>query len=157
MFQHDGVQVGGLDYSQALIDIMQEIIPKDNLRECICDEAINMPVDIKYDAVLSNSVFSYFPGVGYAEQVLLKMFVKANHSIALLDVHDAEKKEAFIVYRKKNTENYEERYKDLPKLFYPRKFFEDFAAKHQLRIKFYRSKVEGYWNNDFIYNVYMYK
>lgn len=122
MFQHDGVQVGGLDYSQALIDIMQEIIPKDNLRECICDEAINMPVDIKYDAVLSNSVFSYFPGVGYAEQVLLKMLAKANHSIALLDVHDAEKKEAFIAYRVKNTENYEERYKDLPKLFYPRNF-----------------------------------
>ena len=157
MFQHDGVHVGGIDYSQALIDIMQEIMPKENLRECICDEAINMPVDIKYDAVLSNSVFSYFPGFSYAEQVLLKMLAKANHSIALLDVHDAEKKEAFIAYRVKNTENYEERYKDLPKLFYPRKFFADFAAKHQLRIEFYRSKVEGYWNNDFIYNVYMYK
>ena len=157
MFQRDGVQVGGIDYSKVLIKIMQEIMPKENLKECICDEAVNMPVDIKYDAVLSNSVFSYFSDFSYAERVLLKMLTKANHSIALLDVHDAEKKEAFIAYRKKNTENYEERYKDLPKLFYLRKFFADFAEKHQLRIEFYPSKVEGYWNNEFIYNVYMYK
>ena len=157
MFLHDGIQVGGIDYSHALIEIMQEIMPKENLLECICDEAVHMPVDIKYDAILSNSVFSYFGDFTYAENVLQKMLAKAKYSIALLDVHDVDKKEEFIAYRIKNTENYKERYKDLPKLFYPRKFFEDFALKNHLQIEFYPSNVEGYWNNDFIYNVYMKK
>ena len=157
MFHHDGIEVGGLDYSAKLIEIMQEVLPQDSLRECICGEAINMPVDIQYDAVLSNSVFSYFPDFAYAGAVLEKMLHKARRCIALLDVHDMEKKEAFIAYRVKNTEDYEERYKDLPKLFYPRNFFSDFAEQHGLKIEFLPSEVEGYWNNEFIFNVYMYK
>ena len=157
MFQRDGIIVGGMDYSQKLIEILQSVISGNTLRECICGEAVDMPTEIKYDAILSNSVFSYFPDFAYAEEVLEKIFIKARHSIALLDVHDAEKKDEFIAYRIKSTENYEERYKDLPKLFYPQKLFQNFAAKHNLRIEFCSSKVEGYWNNDFIYNVYMYK
>lgn len=157
MFHHDGVQVGGLDYSTKLISIMQEVLPMNALKECVCDEAVNLPVDIKYDAVLSNSVFSYFPDFTYAEVALEKMVNKAIYSLAVIDVHDADKKEEFMSYRIKNTEDYENRYKDLPKLFYPKEFFQKFAKKHSLQIKFYPSNVEGYWNNEFIYNVYMYK
>lgn len=82
-----------------------------------------MSVEIKYDVILSNSVFSYFQDFAYAEEVLEKIFIKAKRSIAILDVHDAEKKEDFIAYRIKTTPNYEERYKDLPKLFYSQVFF----------------------------------
>lgn len=157
MFQRDGIVVGGMDYSQTLINILQQVISGNSLRESICGEAIDLSVEIKYDVILSNSVFSYFQDFAYAEEVLEKIFIKAKRSIAILDVHDAEKKEDFIAYRIKTTPNYEERYKDLPKLFYSRVFFKKFADKHKLQVEFCPSEVEGYWNNDFIYNVYMYK
>lgn len=157
MFYKDGIEVGGIDYSQRLIDIMQQIFPAGALKECLCGEAKNLPVDIKYDAVLSDGVFHYFPDLAYAQVVLEKIVAKAKQSIGLLDIHDLEKQEAFLAWRRDNTADYDERYKDLPKLFYPKEFFTAFAQEHKLRIEFYPSDVEGYWNNKFIYNVFMYK
>ncbi|MBO6245012.1 MAG: hypothetical protein J6N55_01875 [Anaerovibrio sp.] len=156
MFLHDGIQIGGLDYSNKLISIMKQVISETDLMECYCDEAINLPIDILYDSVLSNSVFSYFPDEAYAEKVLEKMLNKARHSIGILDIHDIEKKEAFMEYRINNTPDYKKRYKDLPKLFYRKEFFQEFANKHYLKIVFEKSTVEGYWNNDFIFNCFMY-
>ena len=59
-------------------------------------------------------------------------------------------------YRINNTPDYKERYKDLPKLFYRKEFFQEFANKHNLKIVFEKSTVEGYWNNEFIFNCFMY-
>ena len=126
-------------------------------RECFCCSADKMPVEIKYDAVFSNSVFSYFPDYEYAARVLNLMMVKTNHSIGLIDIHDEEKKDAFIEYRIKNVKDYEKRYKGLPKVFYPKDYFINFAKRNGLKIKFKSSDVEGYWNNDFVFNCYMYK
>ena len=85
------------------------------------------------------------------------MYVKTKRSIGLIDIHDIQKKEAFESYRRKNVENYEERYKDLPKLFYKREFFTTFASEHNMDISFSESAVEGYWNNDFVFSCYLYK
>ena len=156
MFLKDGIHIGGLDYSNKLISIMKQVISETDLMECYCDEAINLPMDILYDSVLSNSVFSYFPDETYAEKVLEKMLKKARQSIGILDIHDIEKKDAFLEYRINNTPNYKERYKDLPKLFYRKDFFKEFANKNGLQIKFEKSNVEGYWNNEFIFNCFMY-
>lgn len=153
----DGFTVGGMDYSEALIKILQRVFPSGVMKECITDEASNLPTEQKYDVVFSNSVFSYFPDVSYATAVLEKMLAKATKAIALLDVHDAAKKEAFLSYRRANVEDYEERYKDLPKLFYPRDFFEAFAQQHDLTIEFTPSTIPGYWNNDFIYHCYLHR
>lgn len=154
-FQKDNYKVGGIDYSSALIDIAKDILP--DALELLCCEANNTPVGIVYDAVLSNSVFSYFQSYEYAEQVLELMLKKANYSIGILDVHDPKKKEEFIRYRKQNVENYEERYADLQKFFYDKQFFLDFAEMHRLNIRFTYSDIKGYWNNEFIYNVFMTK
>ena len=157
MFYKDGFEVGGIDYSRRLIDIIQQVFPAGELKECLCGEAKDLPVDIKYDAILSDGVFHYFQDLAYAQAVLEKIVAKAEQSIGLLDIHDLEKQEAFFAWRRENTEDYDERYKDLPKLFYPKEFFSAFAQAHDLRIEFYSSEVEGYWNNEFIYNVFMYK
>lgn len=58
LFQNDGYHVGGMDYSAHLIEIAGGVLT-DSV-ELICKEAVSLPWDIKYDAVLSNSVFSYF-------------------------------------------------------------------------------------------------
>ncbi len=157
LFNEDGIRIGGLDYSENLIRIMREVFDDEILVECLCNEADQLPVEVKYDAVFSNSVFSYFPDFDYAEHVLERMLEKANSCIGLLDIHDKRTKEEFLAYRKATVENYEERYQNLPKLFYSKEFFSDFAVKHKLQIKFPAFQMPGYWNNEFVFHCFMYR
>lgn len=156
LFQKWGeLKVGGVDYSDAEIKIAEKVLEKPI--ELICDEAVNLSSEIKYDAVLSNSVFSYFESYDYAQQVLEAMCRKANYSIGIVDIHDADKKDAFVEYRKSIIEDYEERYRDLPKFFYEKAFFLDFAGKHDMSIRFSKPTMQGYWNNDYVFNCFMTK
>ncbi len=154
LFERDGFKCGGIDYSKALIDIAQKVLKSDDIT---CGEAINASEKPVYDCILANSVISYFPNTDYTAGVLEKMFAKTNYSIGLIDVHNIEKKDDFIAYRRKMIENYDEKYADLNKLFYSKAFFEDFAKKHGLKIEFSESAVENYWNNEFVFNCFMYK
>ena len=79
------------------------------------------------------------------------------YSIGVIDIHDKDKERDFLEYRKKILDNYEERYKDLPKLFYEKDFFGKFAEKYGMNVVFTDSCVKGYWNNEFVFNCYMYK
>lgn len=157
LFQKDGggVEIGGADYSAAEIEIAGKVLQKP--RELVCDEAVHISAEITYDAVLSNSVFSYFESYEYAQKVLELMYRKANYSIGLVDIHDADKKEAFTAYRKQIIEDYEERYRELPKFFYNKSFFLDFAWRHDMSIRFSKPTMQGYWNNDYVFNCYMSK
>lgn len=69
MFARDGYEVGGLDYSSALIDIAKKVLPVDKVKELICAGADELSTDKKYDAVFATGVFSYFSDVAYAERV----------------------------------------------------------------------------------------
>lgn len=157
LFHQAGLEVGGLDYSQTLIDVLRRVLPPETLRECACAEAAALDTTLKYDAMIANSVFSYFPDTAYAERVLTKMLQKANYCVGLVDVHDAEKEADFLAYRRRIIADYDERYRGLPKLFYDRAFFTDIAEKNNCELVFAASTVEGYWNNDFIYNCFFYK
>ncbi|MCR5495788.1 MAG: class I SAM-dependent methyltransferase [Treponema sp.] len=79
LFHKDGILIGGLDYSKNLIEIMKKIFKGVKLRECICSEAADCPTNIQYDAILSNSVFSYFLNYDYAEVVLSRMIKKCQY------------------------------------------------------------------------------
>ncbi len=157
LFKKAGMQAGGLDYSEALIKVVKRIFQPGELCECICSEAADMPVNIKYDAVLSNGVFHYFADLDYAKTVLEKMIEKANRSIGLLDIHDIDKKDQFLFYRRKEIENYDEIYGGLDKMFYSKNWFKQIAEKYDCDISFAESDVKGYWNNDFVYHVFLYK
>lgn len=154
LFELNQIECGGMDYSKKLINIASQVLNTDDLN---CDEAINLSIDKKYDAVFSNSVFSYFPNEEYAIQVLEKMYQKAKYSIGVLDIHNIEKEAEFIEYRKKEIEDYEKKYEGLPKLFYSKKLFLEFAQAHNMEIKFAASDTKGYWNNNFVFHCYMYK
>lgn len=154
LFERDGFTCGGIDYSESLIDIAKTVL---KTKDLICAEAANTPEEPRYDCVLSNSVIAYFTDFDYARAVLEKMYKKTRYSIGLIDVFDSEKESAYVSYRRKTVENYDEKYADLPKLFYNRSFFTDFAKEHNLKIEFCDSTVESYWNNDFIFNCFMYK
>lgn len=154
LLENDGIECGGIDYSQALVESAKQVLHSTDI---VCDEAVNMPTEPKYDVILSNSVFSYFVDERYAYAVLEKMYEKANDAIGIIDIHNIEKKADFIAYRKKNMADYEERYKNLPKLFYTKQFFMDFAESHGMDIKFTHSNTKDYWNNDYVFHCYMYK
>ena len=157
LFSLSGCKVGGIDYSEGLLEFARKAIDEEKTAELVCDEALNVSTDIKYDGGFSNSVFSYFDDYEYAEGVLEKMQEKCRNSIVLVDVHDLDKKQDFIDFRRKTIENYDEKYSGLPKLFYPKSFFEEFGKKHDLEVVFYNSEVEGYWNNPYVYNVCFYR
>lgn len=153
LFEEEGYRSGGLDYSQNLIKIARSVL---RTKDILCAEAVDVMADKIYDAVFSNSVFSYFDDEQYAEKVLEKMYRKAGKAIGLIDIHDIEKKEAFISYRREIVKDYDERYAGLPKLFYSREFFEEFAKRHNMNIAILESDIEGYWNNRFVFSCYMY-
>lgn len=157
LFSLSGCKVGGIDYSKGLLDFARKAIDTEKALELVCDEALNVSTEIKYDGGFSNSVFSYFADYEYAEGVLEKMREKCRNSIVLVDVHDLDKKQDFIDFRRKTIENYDEKYSGLPKLFYPKSFFEEYGKKHNMEVVFYNSEVEGYWNNPYVYNVCFYK
>ena len=157
LFYKDGIRVGGLDYSETLIDIMKRFFPKQALEEIVCDEAIHLSDDKHYDAMLADSVFSYFPDFDYAEKVLERMVEKAKKRIAILDIHDTDKEKEFLLYRKATIANYDERYRNLPKLFYPKVFFRSFGKKHQLGVKFFSPVMKDYWNTPFVYHCVFFK
>lgn len=154
LFERDGFTCGGIDYSRALVEIAERVLKSNDIT---CGEAITAETEPKYDCVLANSVISYFPDTDYTLGVLKKMLRKTNYSIGLIDVHNIEKKDAFLAYRRANIENYDEKYQDLNKLFYSKELFESFAEKNGLKIEFSESTVENYWNNEFVFNVFMYK
>lgn len=155
MFQNRGFKVAGLDYSHTLVETARKILDLND--EIVCDEAINLDVDKKFSTLLSNSVFSYFESLDYAERVLEKMYEKSLSHIVLIDLHDAAKKSDFLDYRRRVIEDYDERYKNLPKLFYPKEFFIKFAKTHNMSIEITESDLKGYWNNPFVFNCYMHK
>ena len=159
LFNKLGLEVGGIDYSKPLIDIAKKVLVSSDI---ICDEAINIPLPSSlnsgiYDFMLSNSVFSYFPNIEYANIVLEKMYDKCRYAIGLIDIHDIKKEKDFIEYRIKTIKNYTEKYNGLNKLFYSKDFFIEFAQKHNMKIHFSNSDIDGYWNNEFVFNCFMYK
>lgn len=153
LFEEEGYVCGGLDYSESLTKIAGGVL---KTKDILCAEAVDVPVHKRYDAVFSNSVFSYFESEEYAERVLEKLAQKAKNVIGLIDIHDREKKEDFIAYRRKVIEDYDRRYTGLPKLFYSKQFFRDFAIKHGMDIVFLESDMMEYWNDQFVFSCYMY-
>lgn len=154
LLENEGYKVGGIDYSDKLISVASKVL---ETKDLVCDEAINLDIEPTYDVILSNSVFSYFQSVDYAWEVLEKITKKANYSLGLIDLHDEEKKDDFIAFRRKEVPNYDELYKDLSKQFYSKEFFKEFAHDNNLNIVFTESDIPGYWNNDYIFNCFMYK
>lgn len=138
-----------------MINVAQKVL--DSPRELICDEAVNIPYNLKYDAVFANGVISYFPTEEYVSNALEIMYKKCLYSMGILSVHNLKTKNDFYNYRKQIDKNYEESYKDLPKYFYDKELFLRFAESHNLNMRFANSNMAGYWNNDFVFNVYMTK
>lgn len=156
-FSRDGYKVGGSDYAENMLAVVDRVIGVDNLLECVCDDAADLNTDIKYDAVFAAAVFQYFNDIDYAEKVLNRMVAKSNKSVGIIRMFKAETKDEYIKYRRETTPNYDELYKDLPKLFLSEEFFRNFAAKNNLRVKFDHLHIKDFWNDPYIFDCFLYK
>jgi 2-polyprenyl-3-methyl-5-hydroxy-6-metoxy-1,4-benzoquinol methylase len=150
-----GHKVGGLDYSETLVKKAQEILPDASLVTC---EASLIDILPKYDFVIANSMFFYFPDFSYATLVLDKMYEKAKKGIAILDVPDA-RSESILERKKRDAcSNYDEKYEGLKHLYYNKGWFLDFAEQKQCsKITISKQNIKGYGYNDFRFNCFMIK
>lgn len=154
LLECDGTTCGGIDYSESLLACAKQILRTTDIR---CAEACELSAELKYDVVISVSVFGYFTDEGYAEAVLEKMLEKARYSVGILELADKAKEDGYTAYRKQLIPNYEERYKGLPRLFYSKAFFENFARKHGLDVEIVPMTMKDYWNSQFYFDCYLYK
>ena len=155
LMQREGMIVGGSDYAEGLIETAHAVVP--NAREMGAMEAADIPTEEKYDAVYSCGVFSYFPDHDYATRVLERMLAKSRHAIGITELHDRAKRQDYLAFRRANIPNYDERYEGLGRLFFRREFFEEFAARYDLRLVFPNLEMANYWNTPFIFTCFMYR
>lgn len=148
------VEITGVDYSASLVRIAQENV----VGKFVVAEANALPIkEREYDAVLCHSVFQYFPSFKYAEQVLhdMKRVVSAHGRIAILDVNDKDKEQAYIEARKKEVGDaeYNRRYEGYEHLFYSKDWFYEIANSLAMNVCIVDQNISGYINSPFRYNV----
>ena len=155
LMQREGMIVGGSDYAEGLIETARRVVPE--ARELAAMEAADIPTEEKYDAVYSCGVFSYFPDHDYATRVLERMLEKSRYAVGITELHDRAKRQDYLAFRRANIPNYDERYEGLGRLFFRREFFEEFAARHDLRLVFPNLEMANYWNTPFLFTCFMYR
>ena len=138
-----------------LINLANTIMKNSNF---INEEAINID-DIKYDIVISHSVFHYFKDLDYAKNVIRKMISKSNKKIAIFDINDKAKENEYHKIRMADMDEevYKKKYQGLEHMFYDKKWFEDIAKEFNLKINIFDQTFEKYSNSKLRFNVIMEK
>ena len=153
-FYTSGFTVGGIDFSDKLIQYAQTIMPKADLVSGDASEINNN----KYDFVISNSIFFYFSDFNYSSIVIDKMYDKARKGIAILDIPDLRLKEQCENERRSQVPNYNEKYKGLEHLYYPKEWFLEFAEKKGCNIfTLTQQNICGYGYNKYRFNCFIIK
>ena len=156
-FYELGHKVGGIDYSEELIKVAKDVM-KD--MEFKASEAIDIDTAKKYDFVISNSVFHYFPDlIEYAEVVMKKMLDKCRKGIAILEIPDLALKEESEKERRGALPigEYENKYKGLGHLYYEKDWLYELGEKYNCRVDLFSQDIKNYGNNRFRFNAIMRK
>lgn len=147
--------VGGCDFAGSLLKQARAALPDDaELDEC---EANSIDAFPRYDVVVSNGVFIYFPDEAYARRTLDLMIAKARRAIGVLDVNDAALRDESEAVRRARQAGRPERYDGLNQLYLGTGFFEDAADRHGLRCHIERSTTPHSDNARFRYHVSLFK
>jgi trans-aconitate methyltransferase len=151
-FHELGHVVSGIDYSQSLIEASQKFIPNMTFKVL---EASEIDTNDKYDIILSNSVFQYFPNLEYSKRVLLKMIKKSKRIVLILDVPDFLRRVESENLRKVfiSKKEYEEKYMYLNHAYYPKDWFIEVLKESECKLEFFEQNIINYGNSNFRYNV----
>jgi 2-polyprenyl-3-methyl-5-hydroxy-6-metoxy-1,4-benzoquinol methylase len=149
------LRVGGSDYSESLIEIAKQLNISDDITVGVANE---LPSEPKYDYVIANSLFQYFPDLKYAEDVACLMMEKSlKGSIAILDVNDLAKQELYLDIRRKAEPDYDTKYKDFQHLFIEKRFWIELACKYNWEVTIEDQNIAEYKNSKFRYNIFITK
>jgi histidinol-phosphate/aromatic aminotransferase/cobyric acid decarboxylase-like protein/choline kinase/ubiquinone/menaquinone biosynthesis C-methylase UbiE len=151
LFHHSGHRVGGIDYSEPMINKARSIMA--NADFTVCD-AINLDCNEKYDFIVANSVFFYFPDYEYSKEVLRKMINKSNKAVLVLDIPDLHQKEACENIRRGALPpgEYEKKYDGLHHLYFDKDWFHDFAKTNNCKVGMFGQIIANYGNGKFRFN-----
>ncbi len=154
-FKNNGIRkLGGCDISEGLITSAREILKLEDLSVCCADE---IDTNVKYDAVVAKGVTQYLQSKDIAKKMLDLMLEKSNYTVGVLHVLDENKKNDYFDHRRKSIENYDEKYRGLNITFLTKDFFVSYAKENKVNIEIYDTYIEGYFNNDYFFDVYIYK
>lgn len=155
-FYNMGHVIGGIDYSKSMIEIAQLIMPNMDFQ---VGDAMELDITKKYNVLISNSVFQYFPDYEYAKEIILKMMQKSNKVVAILDINDIQFKDYSESIRKAalSEEEYRKKYEGLNHLYYDRNWFINLAREKGYKIDIFNQNISNYENNSFRFNIVMEK
>jgi trans-aconitate methyltransferase len=146
------LRIGGCDYAAPLIAVVSRQFPRG---EFIVAEAAAISPEPKYDVVLANGVFHYFPDLNYARRVVERMIEKAISVVAILDIpHASTRNEAEMARRAQlGSELYDEKYSGLEHLYYEPHWFGEIAKKNNCRWENFGQLIPNYLQNPFRFDV----
>lgn len=153
LFQNDGIEAEGCDYAPSLVSGGT----KAGVKGLSVGKADNFPIEPQFDSVISGGMFGYLQSEETAIDVLDRMVTKAKKSVCIKRILNKDREEELIQKRRKNEPDYDEKYKELTKLYLTKAFFEEYARDNNLDIYIEDTYMEGYWNNGFTFDVYLYK
>ena len=150
-FYIDNHKVGGIDYSATLVKMAGALMAGSDFYVC---DAIDLNTESKFDIVVANSVFFYFPDYEYSEKVLTKMILKSGRGVLVLDVPDLEKKEENEIVRRKLLPpgEYEKKYAGLSHLYFDKGWFKEYSDKNGFKLRIFQQNIVNYENSKFRFN-----
>ena len=148
-----GFAVGGIDYSRSLIAAAREAMTDGTWRVGEAGEKIGT---LKYDAVIANSVFHYFPDKEYAKHVLGTMLTAARQAVGIFDVPDERVSQLAREHRREilGKEEYDRRYRGLEHLAFDPQWFTDVSGPGW-EVTHKSQDIENYGNNQYRFNIVM--
>lgn len=153
---HSKAEIFGYDYSASLISSAKNLLSGDFK---VSEALVNPFADTQFNFVISHSVFQYFPTQDYAFDTISVMAnaLLPGGKIALLDLNDASCAATYHDERKKNCNNpeeYEERYRDLPHLFFSKEKIGSHLSKLGFEnVSFPKHAIPDYANSKYRFNV----
>lgn len=148
-------QVGGADFAAPLVEHARSALPAAN--DLVHADAAAIETEPRYDVVLSNGVFIYFPAADYARTVVERMIAKATRSVGIFDVNDLDRQAEALEMRRAAQQERGLDYTGLDQLFLPRDFFTSIAHDHGLTCRIDDTATTASANAAYRYHVTMHR
>lgn len=148
-----GVTVGGADYADNLLAHARQVIPDGHFEAL---EASRIDPEPRYDLVIANSVFHYFPDLAYAERVLDIMFAKSRGRVAVLELPDQAHRALAERIRRDllSEEEYERKYRGFEHQYYDRDWFVEQGRRRGYACELTEQFIPNYAQNSYRFNCF---